>query len=113
MPTMGIDNLMSQESACRRELATLLAHIIHETGDANELFPAYTMMKNLSEDGCLPYPDTDMSACGYDDTTTLVSIDFPAVPERGYFGRGPIGMRWNGRYGQFGRAYHQDMFAGD
>jgi len=29
-----------------------------------------------------------------------------------YYGRGPLHLRWNGRYGQFGHAFFEELYEG-
>ena len=88
-------NLQTQEKACKRELATLFAHIIFNTGKKDNMNSPYerTGFQYRREQDCVNEPIPDR--CKYHDSKTLISEYFPANENRDYFGRGPMHLRWS------------------
>ncbi|KAL5990898.1 Chitinase 4 [Asimina triloba] len=67
----------------KREIAAFFAHVTHETGS----------LCKIEEDGG---PSKD-----YCDETNR---QYPCVPGKGYYGRGPLQLSWNYNYGAAGKA---------
>ncbi|MQL73633.1 hypothetical protein Taro_005980, partial [Colocasia esculenta] len=67
----------------RREIAAFFAHVTHETGH----FCYIEEIGGASRDYC------DRS-----------NTQYPCVPGKGYYGRGPIQLSWNYNYGAAGRS---------
>jgi len=103
----SFDNLGTDESACRRELATLFAHIIYESGQpvSGDETSFLTGLQILMEPGCQPAPVVNPAECKYEDTGTTTSVNYPAFDSVDYFRRGPIGLRWNNFYTEFSKSY--------
>ncbi|OVA07850.1 Glycoside hydrolase [Macleaya cordata] len=72
----------SQEDS-KREIAAFFAHVTHETGH----FCYKEEINGASKDYC-----------------QRGNTQYPCVPGKGYFGRGPIQLTWNYNYGPAGRA---------
>ena len=60
----------------------------------------------LRTDGCSS-DDWD-AVCKFDDDITEQGFLYVPEPEKAYFGRGPIHLRWHSRYAQFSAAYYDD-----
>lgn len=59
---------MDQEKACRRELATLFAHIIYESGSptSGDETSFYSGLSRLTERGCSDTdPNVSVANCAY------------------------------------------------
>ncbi|XP_061351900.1 endochitinase PR4-like [Gastrolobium bilobum] len=67
----------------KREIAAAFAHFTHETGH----FCYIEEIDGASKNYC-------------DETNT----DYPCVPDKGYYGRGPIQLSWNFNYGPAGES---------
>lgn len=67
-------NLQSQEVACKRELATFMAHIIYESGEAISQDKAsfHTGLKKRKESGC------PAASCSYKDIISQFAPNFTA-----------------------------------
>lgn len=57
------DNLQNQELACRRELATLFAHMMYETSIKD--IAQNTAFEFLKEENCINFPDLFPLECNY------------------------------------------------
>ncbi|WVZ02693.1 hypothetical protein V8G54_023499 [Vigna mungo] len=73
---------LSNDDDSKREVAAAFAHFTHETGH----FCYIEEIGGASRDYC------DES-----------NIEFPCVPNKGYYGRGPIQLSWNFNYGPAGQ----------
>ena len=91
---------------CKRELATLFAHFVQETGlksaqQGNEPWQQglhYTTEAVCSEGGAL-YLQPE---CDYKSTNWSAAEDaWPPQDGKQYFGRGVLQLSWNYNYGQF------------
>jgi hypothetical protein len=83
----------------RRELAAFLAHIAQETSGGWEQAPGGYFswgLYFLTERAAGPVPD-------YADTS---KHNYPPVPGKQYYGRGPAQLSWNYNYGQFSEAWY-------
>ena len=89
---------------CKRELSTLFAHIAYETGDKSNWKTGLSLDQ---EEGC---PGDDQ--CSYNEGRTPLGNLFEAVNGQKYYGRGHIHLRWNGKYGQFSKAFRDDLYNG-
>ncbi|XP_051133362.1 chitinase 4-like [Andrographis paniculata] len=78
-PRFGTEG--SPENA-KREIAAFFAHVTHETGH---------MCSRVEKDG---------KSRDYCDETNR---QWPCVPGKGYYGRGPLQLSWNYNYGPAGR----------
>ena len=112
-----MENLSTYKSACRRELATLFAHIIYETGDPNSIqYSDYEYKESgllfIEERGC-GTENPEIPLCEYYDESTNIGSIFGYSEDRYYYGRGPIHLRWNGLYGRFSKSYYDDNFYGE
>ena len=67
-----------------------------------------TGLSKIMEDDCEGISESNPLKCLYHDTTTELGVNFLPVRSQEYFGRGSIKLRWNGKYGQFSKAY-RDM----
>ncbi|XP_010268233.1 PREDICTED: endochitinase PR4-like [Nelumbo nucifera] len=77
-PSFGQDGT---SDVSKREIAAFFAHVTHETGH----FCYIEEIDGASKDYC-------------DETNT----QYPCVPGKGYYGRGPIQLSWNYNYGAAG-----------
>lgn len=71
-----------------------------------------TGLKFLSEEACIHNFKGNEDFCNFSDTSEY-GIKFPYEEGKFYFGRGPIHLSWNGKYGAFSKAYHDDQFYGE
>lgn len=72
--------------ACKLELATLLAHMEHESG-------SFRYMEEIACNG-----GNGGWNCNYTDTGNVI---YGHNAEKQYYGRGPFQLSWNYNYGQF------------
>lgn len=96
-------NLENQTQACKRELATLFAHMTHESGDENYMADyEYSGLRHLRETHC-----TDCLYHYYWNNNVFEPIIFSF-----YKGRGPVHLRWNHMYARFSKAYFDTEYYG-
>ena len=111
----GHANLLNQEKACRRELATLFAHVIYESGYAR-LGNQSTYSSGLSarrDKGCRNADTTsNPPECNFYDTVSQFSTFFPNYGDEQYFGRSAIRLKWNSNYGRLSKAMYPNEFYG-
>ena len=96
-------NLRDQEVACKRELSTLFAHMIFESGHYEIEFNNISLNPGASFHGfglrfarepeCYYRADQEKPSCYYRDGLYTPS------PTGRYYGQGPIMLRWLSRYG--------------
>ena len=98
-------NLDNEEQACKRELATLFAHITHETGNPDANNPEYSGMRWLREQ------QEKCGTCTYHYTQGIGDI-YTAQGNNKYKGRGPIHLKWNHMYGMFSKAFYGNDYYG-
>ena len=77
---------LSQEDACKKELAAFLANVSHET----------SQLRQVVESIC---KDPESRACDWYDSQ--IYPFWPATEGEKYFGRGALQLSWNYNYGQF------------
>jgi len=88
-------NAENIDQACKRELATLFAHIAYESGkmDPWDPIPKYKQgLHNVMED-CADCDEVE------------TSNRYQAVTGKQYYGRGPLNIKGNNEYGAFGDAF--------
>ena len=93
--------LSDVKTACKRELSTLLAHMIYESGDYDG-FNWHATETEIFDQGLAYGRDVkcnknDDTSCDYVNTNSTYQI----IPGTRYFGRGSFHMRWNDRYAKF------------
>ena len=92
-------NLSSQDQACRRELATLLAHIVQKTGSTDDAAPEFGGLQ-VTTTLCDVFGFLAPSLCELNEDSSPYGQLYYGRPGRQYYQRGPIHLTWNGRYGQ-------------
>ena len=88
-------------TSCKREISTVLAHVIRETGH-NEYERDYPQWRQglmyITEIACTP-PD-GKPECNYKTEDSDWRTDaWPPVENVQYYGRGPFQLSWNFNYG--------------
>ena len=105
------NNLSSQDQACRRELATLLAHIVQKTGSTDDAAPEFGGLQ-VTTTLCDVFGFLAPSLCELNEDSSPYGQLYYGRPGRQYYQRGPIHLTWNGRYGQLSKAYFDDSYQG-
>ena len=82
------DTTVKTVQICKKTLATMFAHFMHETGG----------LSKLEEDNIPPLPE-------YNDGT---NTNYPVVEGQQYYGRGAIQLSWNYNYGPFSHVMYRD-----
>ena len=97
---------------CRRELATLFAHIIEESnaqgdGDASAFQTAYQGLYYTADPTCdESLPDLYRGHCPNRELTWCDHCAFAARGDQEYYGRGALMLTGNTQYGPFSKAYY-------
>ena len=92
------------ENDRKREIAALLANMTQETSGGEGFDRLYYGLYFNEEIG----HGEDMPSPGAYADSSSASINWPAVPEASYHGRGPIQLTWNYNYGYFSALYFGD-----
>lgn len=92
------------DEMCKRELATLFAHIVKETGNSGA-------MEGLEEwqTGLLHIHEADTSK-GYRSENQYWMDAYPMGAGKKYYGRGPLQLSWNYNYGEFSEMMNGDRY---
>ena len=80
----------TQESICKLEIATILAHIQYETDS----------LQQKSQSGCND-PTDIKSSCDYVDYSLVEALTWPPYTGVQYYGRGAFQIQYNQNYGAF------------
>ena len=107
-PSLGL----TEADVCKRELATLFAHIIHETnaGEPEHSHEYFRQgLRHVKDHHCGKYPkyppfdgppECDFHSHGWSAKT------WPPQEHAQYYPRGPLMMKWNYNYGRFADAVY-------
>jgi len=97
-------NAKNVDEACKRELATLFAHIAFESGKMDDWNDVPKFKQGLhvkAGDECAGESDCD----NFDDSTR-----YPADKTKQYYGRGPLHIVGNDEYGAFSNAFGPNSY---
>ena len=86
------------EMACKKELATVFAHMGQETGKRDPSLGGFWTQ-------ALYYTTEISPPHGYNSYDWDNHVKWPNYPGMAYIGRGPLQLSWNYNYGQFSNIY--------
>jgi hypothetical protein len=105
-------NYDSASKACRRELATLFAHIAYDSATEEGLASGVDSWRyGLSqiEDSVCAGESSSNTDCLFNDVRADL---YPPTAGKMYYKRGPLGLKTNELYGKFADAYYHMEFSG-
>jgi hypothetical protein len=97
-------NADTAEKACKKELATFLAHVAGTTGTSGGWLTGLTYLEDTY---CAARPNN--YECKKNNKQTN---HWPVQYDKAYYGRGPLGLATNEFYGMFSQHYYQDRYVG-
>ena len=107
---------MSDLDTCKRELATLFAHFVAETGKNSDWDAANLGIERyrqglyyLTEIGCAEGTNDD---CDYysSDSMPYLELWWPINYDKKYYGRGPFQLSYNYNYGAFSKVFEESTY---